>query len=523
MRSAQHPWGLRAILATVAGFAISLLVTIVTVSGQAMGIPFLKALERAGGDAGMQLAWSFELDKSLSQGPPYIFVDVDPGACGKLRHDGSATAEQACQTDRSVSAALVADFLRAAAGSEARVVILDVAPFESPEDVQTVRSAVHQWAGPYILAPLAGRPGMDGDQPIFIRRGEADLAPSGRMGRLRQVSFQATTDPAADDGVVRGYGLTIETRFGGQARLTPSAPWMAALLLHDKTQSAADCLYFATDCARATEAGRAELRRVNDPAFRAPIVFSLPSLAVPAARRMAAGDDPDPAETRQDRRWSLNADWFAANGYERLVASEVLSDGNGHFPREIFKSGALVVLGSSAPGAMDLHPTPIGTMAGSEIVINATRALSSRIGRTVRQPTFLDMALEKIGAAFQGSAVMLCIWLIIFGLASRLGSGVGLGWRLAGRVLIVFVFIAGMAATAYQELLGAADDLAVSLPSGRPVDILTPIVALGVDGYAEAVKHLSRTIEGGTLRAGRFLLSLFTRAPAAKQQDQIDA
>lgn len=482
-------WG-RALLSSAAGLIVSLFVSLLVVAGiRADMSPFI-ALDRMGGDLGARLLWVGRIDEDIR--PGYIFVDVDEQACVALPSDDPRD----CKSGKPVSAALVAQFVRDTRDQGARIVIIDVSPFESPEEISILRAALIAPGGSWIIAPVAGRP--IGQSGALRGSASAELAAGGVEGRLRLASFVALTDPRAGDGLVRLYATSTPYYTDeGTRRIVPSAPALAALLLTPGGEGIADCLFYRR-CTRLRAANR------DTPAAR--IVYSLPSLA------MLDPDNPEFDEAARSRAIRIETR-FADRGYSRLVASKLLKAGRGRFAFSGQAAGKVVVLGSSLPNAMDMHATPLGPMAGSELVINATRAFERRqifrVNDGEAPPSSWATELRtKATAAFRGALVMLPFWMGIHWLLRRRK-----GRRRRSLIALTSVrtgaaalFVAGLCLSVFVELRDAADALRTSMAEGRTVDVLTPILLLGLDGYAEAVKAFVALLERwllGTFRGVR--------------------
>jgi hypothetical protein len=113
----------------------------------------------------------------------------------------------------------------------------------------------------------------------------------------------------------------------------------------------------------------------------------------------------------------------------------------------------------------------------------------------------LDLAKEfaaKASGAAKGSAAMLAVWMAIFWVWSQVKAR-SAAWRALGRVLVTAAFVLGLGALATLEFLDASDNLRDSLGVGRSVDVLTPILMLGLDGYVEGLKVATGAIEHGLL------------------------
>jgi hypothetical protein len=468
------------------------LISLLVVVGLRWGVPPFSALERAGGDLGARMLWVGGFDENLS--PGYIFVDVDEEAC--VAHPPPDPGD--CRTGKPISAALIARFVRDIRSQGAQIVIVDVSPFEREDDRALLREALVAPDGPWIIFPQDGRP--IGPSGAMRWDPATDLVPQGAAGRLRLASFVALTDADAGDALVRRYASS--TPFftdGGARRIVPSAPALAAMLLEPADAQQADCMYYR-HCS-----GIPPTAREGPPAE---IVYSLPSLA------MLDADAPELDDAARSRAIRIETH-FASLGYSRLIASKLLKAGNGQFAFNGQATGKVVVFGSSMPSAMDMHATPLGPMTGSEVVINAVRAFSRRQAppatfEAQAPPGWAREFVVKAGAAVRGGLAMLPFW---FGIHWVLRPPRRRGRRSRTSVVIrhagaAAIFVLGLGVSLLVALSDAAEELRHSMALGRTVDVLTPVLLLGLEGYVEALKALLALIEMA-------LLACFVRAREA--------
>jgi hypothetical protein len=482
----QQPWWKRALIVGFAGLLFSLCMALIISMGSALRIAPLVAIERAGIDLGQRTYVAFApwLDPSFQTkaGASYVFVDVEAEACVRFSSDPDD-----CLTGRPVPAALIADFARAAAISGAKVVIIDVAPPDDPADRARLLSALSHPTGPYFIAPLNSRPDLS--QGILAQRldRQRSLTPRLAEGRLRLAPIATTADIGAGDGVIRHFPLLTPIREGqGQSdRWLPSAPFLAALLADPATARAVDCRFYgavASGCAAAAKSPLLDqaLAFGRDPGLRNRIQYSLPSLAA-----LSAQDE-----------FRLRSRYLGR--YDRYPASGLLDDRGFAIPDGVL-TDRIVVLGSSQAQGGDWHATPLGAMTGSEIVLNATRAFiefsplregtgAIPAGRQILQGLYAFMAKLK-GIAI-GALIMTLCWLTIFGLNGRM--------KRRGRLsslLSVLLFIGFMGALFVLEVFAGLGALRGASGPVQSVDLLTPVVALGLEGFAEAARSFTQQAE----------------------------
>jgi CHASE2 domain len=493
------PWWANALISSLAGLFVALLVTAATVAGR--DLPMFRALERVGSDIGMAYFWTFRLDEG-GLSPNYVFVDVDADTCAAFQ----PARPKDCARDRPVSAALVVDFVRAMRASGAAVVIVDIAPFAEAADREALRDAAAGPDGPWIIAPAYGRPGPD--RAHLTLTGDAARDPTRGLaaGRLRLASFVTATDPESRDGVIRQYAVFTPLDRGAGPQPVPSAPYLAAAYLNPKRAAAADCTYYRVGCAKPPSTPGQGLLPSSDKALMRPVFFTLPSLALLDPTPLPPGSEKD--------RLSRNRQVFLEMGYRRLSAKSLLDprDTTPTFrtDRAAF-AGHLVVLGSSLPSALDLHLTPLGQMTGSEVILNATRAFAAAQQAPASRPEggFWPRFQDKAGGALKGSLAMTVVWLAIFFLWSH-ARAAGRAARFGAGVASVVVFAVGLSLVALSELSDAADNLSRSLATGKQVDVLTPVIALGLEGYVEAIKVLGQSAEQAVSRTLAATLAVTT-------------
>jgi hypothetical protein len=138
-------------------------------------------------------------------------------------------------------------------------------------------------------------------------------------------------------------------------------------------------------------------------------------------------------------------------------------------------------------------------MTGSEIVLNATRALvefsplseaagASSPARQLLQG--LTAFLAKLQGIGLGAMIMTLCWLTIFGLNERM--------KRRGRLsslLSVLLFVGFMGALFVLEVFAGLGALRGSKGPVQAVDLLTPVVALGLEGFAEAARSFTHQAE----------------------------
>lgn len=486
-----HAWWRKAILVSVTGLVFSLALSALMSLGAALRIAPLMALERAGVDFAMKTYVAFApwVDPGFEgeAAQAYAFVDVDLAACRPF----SVSGDEACLRDKPIPPTLIMDFARSAKTSGARVVIVDVEPPEAEEDRTALYESLARGAGPWFVVPLPSRPNFSADAVDLTIDWREPGQPMLASGRLRLAPMVTTTDPAAGDGIVRHFPILARVRGanGARTKWLPTAPYLAAILADPNQAAAADCLFYrsdAADCAAVAPSRKlaAMVAVGQELSTRNRILYSLPGLSA---------NDRQSAELFRTRY---------IGRYERFVASRLMTDGRFDIPEGLL-SGKIVVLGTSAPQGDDWHPTPIGALSGPEIVLNATRAFGefSPLKETTRGASRSARISEawsrfsaKFGGTLLGALIMTPAWLGIYWLMSRPRLHQALK-----RLACVAIFVLFLGAIVILEIVTGVAALRHGAQVGQITDLLTPLLGLGLEGYAEGAKAFTEMAERAVL------------------------
>jgi hypothetical protein len=538
-------WWVDALQTTVSGLVFAVVLATLLVALQAAQVRPLRALEQAGVDAGMWLAAHVDIlgrDHAAGRAAAprrYAFIDVDRAACEAFLDGAPRTL---CATDNPARSALVVDLVRALRESGAAVVMVDVAPPPPAAERERAawRAGLVAASGPWVLAPVAARPSdLCGDGLSLWGERSHDIVPTHAAGRLRLVSVASRLDPDLADGVLRDFPLASRLHLRGEpARWLPTMPMLAALLAGGASAEQIDRAWYGPPPAAVADAeaesacGPAGAQQPMpqpvparnsfsaDPAAGAPPVvrlfFSLPGLSTLQGDLLARVEQQHLAV------------------YERYEASRLLESGCRHRldaqaepqpgcfgTRADLFAGKIVAIGSSSATALDRVQTPAGPMSGAEVIVNATRAFAEF--PRIRTPPAAAMWLDKITGLLVPTLIALASWSAIYALAGRLrarqqalaargAAARAFGLRIARALVVVAIFVASMALAAWLEMRGLLQDLAHPDRLAQPVDMLLPIVSMGLDGYVEAAKaaeHLlhrpSAALVGWLLAAGAAL------------------
>ena len=484
----RERWWVKALTAALAGLLFSLVLSAFLSLGAAFRVAPLVAIERAGIDFGMLAHTAFAgRPEPAATTARYVFVDVDRAACEVF-----SDRRQDCATGRPVPARLITAFAAAARGSGAAVVLIDVKAPDDPEDRRRLAEALAAPDGPWMIASLGIRPRLSVQQMELTVESDTLLGPSDqaplRSGRLLLAPFVTATDSFAADGVIRHYPVLQRVYGLGEDRAPdwlPSAPFLASRLARPETAADVVCRYYRSAgdrCGSAVEAGGdAAIRFGERTELRNRIFYSLPSLAAA---------DPGQQAVYRDRYLGY---------YDRVEASALIEGRDFSWPPDLMQ-GAVVILGSSAPEGHDWHVTPLGPMTGPEILFNAIRAFSDYA--PLSEPSATAGTLERLAAAgrgfslklgtmMTGTVIMLAGWFAIFWLGDC-WTAAPLWLRRTGCVI---VFFATLALTAFIELFSGISALERNAEIAEATDLLTPLLALGLEGFAEAARWFAQASE----------------------------
>jgi hypothetical protein len=530
-----RPWWLRGLLTAATGYVFSLLLSAFLVVLAIFQFGPALSIERQGIDLAFRLYTVFPVlfgntdPRQTRHG--YVFLDIDRAACYAL----SGPQAESCDTQQPVPVAVLAPVVKAVRMScvvgaspavkadrcrPPAVVIVDVAPPKSADERSLLRSALTGAFGPWIVAPTESRPGPSVTS-VRLDIGK-QIIPGLKADRVRLAPVSTFEDPTADDGLIRHFPIVFEMSQAGESRthFLPAAPFLAALIAEAADNPAAQSNIATVDCRfynandRACDkglnrvivgrkayalAGPNDLQHLEEIGLLNRIFFSLPTLA---------GSD-DSTST---------ADAFRGL-YERYRVSQMLGpDDQVHIPHHLL-DGKIVVIGSSAVSVNDWHATPLGAMPGAEIILNAVRAyaefapveqISSEAPLGVRLHDAWRSFLEKAWAASLVAVFLAFAWMAIAYLTGWGAALLGIR-RLLVQLLCGAIFAVGIGLGLWTEIVVHAQALREGARAGRAVDFLTPLFALGLEGYADAAKVILANLEFGLTALSVALASYASR------------
>lgn len=487
---------------------------------QAARVHPMRWLEQAGIDAGMWLVanvgW-FQADAAVAPALRYAFVDVDRSACEAFADGEPASA---CATGNPARSSLVVDLVRALRAAGAAVIVVDVVP---PAAARERAAWLRELGGgggdtgAWVIAPVFARPSDACADGLSIHGDRNhDIAPAHAAGRLRLASVATRLDAEAADGVLRHYPMASRLHLDGEApRWLPTVPMLASMLARGADAAEVDALWYGPALPPAAHACGAA---------PAPAPPAAPPRPLPSDNRFGAdvGSTPAPAVVRfffslpglstLDDGARRRVEQRHAAVYERFEAGRLLEANCTHrldpqaeprpgcfgVRRELFE-GRVVVVGASTAAALDRVQTPVGPMSGAEVLVNATRAFAEFPAQ--RAPDGWELLGRKLVNLLLPAGIALLAWIPIYLLCDRLRAReavlAGQGRQAPRRLLAlcrgtaaVAIFLCGMAVAAWVELRGLVAELSHAATNAEPVDMLLPIVSMGLEGYAEAAKSI---------------------------------
>ncbi|MDV6348657.1 CHASE2 domain-containing protein [Nitrosomonas sp. Is35] len=517
--SYRHTWWGKAVVTSLTAWMFASTVAVILVILHTIDFRPIKHLEQFGIDRSMRL---YSDTASVSMPYKYAFIDVDKEACKQFLDDNTDWDPE-CRTSKPVPASLIIDFVRAAKESQAALVIIDVSPPEKNEpldrEVLARKLAVSsEHSDTWIISPVYARPSdslngltIDGDTRF-------DIVPSHTRGRLRLASAATF----ADHGVIRAYPTASCYVTADGQRWIPTIPYLAALLIKNPLME--QYYYDSIETSRAVATNVLQScsklkissdSLVNEIRFDLPLFDPLDTDQIPAIIHFFYSLPSLGALADVHERESVS--WNHIYNYQYYEASKLISydclhqhiDGSSASPgcfitNEEYYKGKIIVLGSSRAQAMDQMQTPIGSMSGSELILNATRAFLEF--KPLGQSPPLTMLMDKLKGIGIAMGPMFIAWCLIF-LSGPITRQVR--WNLLIRcrrselkilrqchwqvfywlrsLFVVFIFISGIYVAYILEVVYLLNQL----KQGIATDLLLPAFALGLQGFAVAAKLAS--------------------------------
>jgi len=429
----------------------------------------------------------------------FVFVDIDAEACHAV-----APNDPLCFSRSPAVAEAASRVVRAVLTAKPKLVIIDTplsessSPAGADEDLEAMHDAVKSSAIP-VLAVLPAEK-IDAQQlmaspqliPVPLRDNVIKFAPA-FLKRGRDGSEVARVYPKAFPVITNGH-----------CQLQATLPFQAAQILRNAP--------FAQDAACPSllkESSHPLGEHEEEDRF----LFTLPS--VPARGGLANVDRRDRAHLeRRIRTYS--------GLYDHFLATELMDVGA---PTPALKrlanriEGRTVIISSSTSLANDLHQTPFGPMSGAEVILNATRSFAADLD--LKEPSLFEKIGKEAIIAFLISPAFFLFWWLENLTEARIRS-VPTGKEVRGlklqlhvmclRSLIVVMF-AGTIALAVAILMFIN---AVFVHQGvtlhKSIDVLTPLLSLSLEGFAEGSLFIISALHGGVERVRAGLTQLVFRS-----------
>jgi hypothetical protein len=454
-RKARDNWLARGCASGIAGISFSVLVSALFALLIWLGVDWVQFLERRGTDLTMRSAVAFNtpvLDglpaAARAKIAPIVFLDVDEAGCQLL-----AERKDRCQTDGVGQPDVLVAVGEALAASRARLIVLDVRwprqeMFGSAEEQSRM---IRAWAGPPGPPVIAALPGaLSSSAGIATDWDSVRSVPTGRLQFAPSAVWPGRGD---QDMVIRSFPDEIPL----VGELPPGSP----------DRLAAMPLASVRALGGRTAGHQADGQR---------ILFTLPSLSGSTDEDLASlhlGD------------WERRA--LSAMIAPRAPACADCSPGI----RTDGLAGQVVIVGSSAPAANDLHMTPLGTMAGAEIIANAIRA--RQLVEAAEAPDASRLFRAKVVATLPAMGIS---FLASLGIAWLLRRRVRARWaRVKQKSAVAALFTLALLASLLVTLQLALGNVLESERAGQQVDLLLPTLALFLEGFVAFSKWLLDSVD----------------------------
>ena len=507
-----------ALFSIIVGVALVLLAEVPVIGGA------FRAVERVGVDTGMLLhTWFVQRrleDRLGANGalePAYTFLDIGDAACIDFHQakskaeapSGPANAAQPCRTSHPATPEIlrkVLDWVVSKSGAHPRVIVVDALLDESSVNPPNPQSSSAGSIAGFDVPIVAIAPGRWSGQGRTMRLSgvsEGSVLPGSAV--TVWASAWDFVDPMVDgDASVRRYwpAQLVQAQSNDVAdRLIPTIGFAVAALASDK-QSAMSLFRSmaseAFDCHTADVlalAGRFKLdpRLLCTAGYRgdtsgAPpilgqvILFSIRSLATAQAGRTDTG-------LRTSNDLSL-ADAI----YRHVPVSFDPFTGNMRSLDANWFHDAIVVIGTSASSGNDWHQTPIGSMSGAELIINAAR--SFRTFPSLERESLWTHLAHKVVLSLEAAVAFSLFWWAIWAISACRGRSERFWVRWLYDAGIVLVFAFGMLVTIVAIAALQTTGLTRIVHEGYlPSDVLTPVLAVGLEGFAEGAKTMLERLE----------------------------
>ncbi|MDR4515715.1 CHASE2 domain-containing protein [Nitrosomonas sp.] len=520
----KNSWQVKATHASLTGLLFATFIAIILVIFHALDFNFMRKLEQMGIDWGMQIYAFHPPSSNSSPGYEYVFIDVDHEACKQFINK---ELDPECLTSKPVPSNLIIDFVRAASESGAKIVIVDVNPPEKHEQSEretllkglTVNS---ETSDTWVIAPIYSRPGESVNGLVINGDKRFDIISNHAQGKVRLASVATY----AVQGTVRSYPTASCLVTSEEQRWVPTIPYLAALLANEQNINAIDDRFYnaeeslkstgKNDCSQLEITSEHFSNNTNtalnffDPFAmdRIPYIieffYSVPGLSMfsdeQEREKILWNHSPKYSYYKASNLFNRNCSRPGARDFttERCFAT-----------REDLFENKIIILGSGQAQAMDKVNTPIGPMSGSELMINATRAFLEF--SPLESPPLVVMIWDKFKGILVAIGPIVAAWFVIFATGpatqwirlklmsktrkSKLHMIRKCRWNVLNvirSIMVVIIFLTGLYVAYLLEIMYLWSEL----KQGAAVDLLYPVIALGIQGYTVGARVVLTFFQG---------------------------
>lgn len=441
---------MRGVVKCIASVLISVLISAIVIVGLAFQVEPFVSLEKAGADLTNRLYVELIADDSETldrNRDRYAFVDIDYDACAAF------TSTLRCRSGLPIPEQIVFPLVKAIVDAGASIVIVDIqlSPDQNAAD-QTV-AALSELNGASIIVPIATRP--IGERGLVTER-----IPVLQRRSVHFAAFATVIDDA-NDGRIRTYPQNVRVEdVSGNVKQVPTAPALAASLI----------------TGRHLETGG------HHPLS---IFYSFPPM------------------TGNTYAQAFDHAYRFERIFKHIKASQLIREGRIRFPAGRPLEGRTVIVSTSAAQGHDYHLTPVGVMSGAEVIINATRAFAyfPKVIRSYSSMGPMDLVFawkKKLDAVYLPAILLVPFFLLREWFLRRAESERN-PWMAAPITLLGWFGI--LAATLTIEISGSVSEAIAGARSGFAVDLITPVLLIGLDVYREFIGWIVRSIESLLYRA----------------------
>jgi hypothetical protein len=476
----RMPWFRLALLKTIVGCALGLFSSAAVIWFTHKAFPQVGEFSV---DVGLKLKMSLDRLKHLSTGLPkkdadasFVFLDVDP------KHEGASVCTAIaknfaqpldCHSARPLNRYVLAKLIDDLQDRKPSLIVLDVTlaydyPVVPKEESKALAKAMGSSKVPIVYAAPAELNWREGDvdsAPEVEVDAEdmfpAELITSKPEDNTANKAHAAIAFPEADQPL-RRYRKCYAVAGSNVAAYT--LPWLAAELLSKPRD--------------------AKLGPCNDSDNPVPrIIYTIP-----------------PIDGHQDMQLtSERAQWaFYRNVYTRCLVSKFWEENRSRCGKvddvTSLYEGKVVVIGASNPGRRDWHYTPLGNMAGPEVVVNAIRSFQ----KFSKQPE--PTAFETF--RHEALIVMTCslLWLLFHSL--RYGTAGAVSRRLAPLTQVKrALFVGGAFVATLLLVLGVTIHMSFESDGPAPsLSILVGVLAITAEQYVDAMEWVLHRVSEAAAR-----------------------